>query len=161
VLTHGTVKWYCGQIYSKLGVSTRPQAIKHLEELDLLEKSPAPQITLSPRVTLPTPLTAFIGREHEIIEVHHLLQNNSLLTLTGTGGTGKTRLALEVARQAADHFADGAAFVDLAPTSDAGQVAKAIASVLGVKENPSEPLGDTLKRVLAEQERLLLLDNFE
>src|SRR5258705_13309969 len=76
VLTHGTVKWYCGQIYSKLGVSTRPQAIKHLQTLDLLEKSPVVHSSISPRLNLPTPLTAFIGRGREIADGLRLLQNN-------------------------------------------------------------------------------------
>ena len=161
VLTHGTVKWYCGQIYSKLGVSTRPQAIKQLQALDLLEKSPAGSSSISPRLNLPAPLTAFIGRKREIADVLRLLRTSRLLTLTGTGGTGKTRLALAVAGEAAGDFADGVSFVDLAPIADAAQVAKAIAHVLGVIENSNETALDTLKRALADQEHLLLIDNFE
>src|SRR5258708_8196181 len=95
VLTHGTVKWYCGQIYSKLGVNSRAQAIKSLKTLSLSEnltaKRPSPGT-----VRLPTPLTPLIGRQREIVAIHHLLQTNRLLTLTGPGGTGKTRLPLPV-----------------------------------------------------------------
>jgi predicted ATPase len=93
--------------------------------------------------------------------VKRLLQTSRLLTLTGPGGTGKTRLALQVASEMLDDFADGVYFVDLAPLSDDTLVAKAVAGVLGVLENAREPLTATLKRVLAEQEVLLLLDNFE
>ena len=161
VLTHGTVKWYCGQIYSKLGVSTRPQAIKQLQAFDLLDKSPTVVRRISPRLNLPTPLTAFVGREREIADVLRLLRSSRLLTLTGTGGTGKTRLALAVAGEAAGDFAAGISFVDLAPIADAGQVVKAIVHALGVIENANESALDTLKRALADQEHLLLIDNFE
>jgi non-specific serine/threonine protein kinase len=110
---------------------------------------------------LPIPLTSFIGRSHEIAEVKRLLQTARLLTLTGVGGTGKTRLALRVASEVKEEFADGVCFVDLCTVSDAALVAKAIASVLGVIGNPQVPLSDTLKRILVEKELLLLLDNFE
>src|SRR5436190_3976587 len=159
-LTHGTVKWYCGQIYSKLGVNSRAQAIKSLKTLSLSEnltaKRPSPGT-----VRLPTPLTPLIGRQREIVTIHHLLQTNRLLTLTGPGGTGKTRLALAVAGEAASEFADGISFVNLASLSDAALVVKTIAHALGIMENPNEPALETLKRALAEQELLLLIDNFE
>src|ERR1051326_9046127 len=90
-----------------------------------------------------------------------LLCASRVLTLTGTGGIGKTRLALEVATEAAGAFADGVCFVDLAPLSDHTLVAQTIAGALEVAEQPTEPLLETLKRVLAERELLLLLDNFE
>src|SRR5262249_14040062 len=79
----------------------------------------------------------------------------------GTGGTGKTQLALRVARDAAEAFADGVCFVDLAPLSDHRLVAKAIPSPLGAVEHPTEPPPDTLKRALAGRELFLLLDSFE
>jgi predicted ATPase/DNA-binding CsgD family transcriptional regulator len=160
VLTHGTVKWYCSQIYSKLGVNSRVQAVKALQALGLLESLTASSSSSS-KVRLPTPLTPLIGRQKEIAAIHHLLQSNRLLTLTGPGGTGKTRLALAVAYEAAGQFADGVSFIDLAPIAHASLVAKAIAHVLGVMENASESLPDTLKRALAGQEHLLLVDNFE
>src|SRR5258708_11439010 len=160
VLTHGTVKWYCGQIYNKLGVNTRPQAIQSLQTLRLLEK-PAVSDSLSGRVRLPTPLTPLIGRQRELAAAHHLLQTTRLLTLTGPGGTGKTRLALAVAAESAGEFADGVSFVDLAPVTDASRVVKAIGYVLGVMGNANEALLDTLKHALAGQEHLLVIDNFE
>ena len=156
-----TVKWYNRQIYSKLGVGSRTQAIAHAKTLGLLSEgvfiSPSPVLLHN----LPAQSTPFIGRVREIDEVKELLGNFRLLTFTGTGGIGKTRLALQVAAEVAGTFADGAYFIDLAPLSDYTLVAKAIARALGVFENPGEPLLATLKRVLAQREVLLLIDNFE
>jgi predicted ATPase/DNA-binding CsgD family transcriptional regulator len=159
VLTHGTVKWYCSQIYSKLGVTTRAQAMTHIHNIDLEPKTCPSQPGSD--LHIPAQLTSFVGRAAEIADIRRLLRTNRLLTLTGAGGTGKTRLALAVMAQCMDDFADGAFFIDLAPLSDAMLVTKAIASALGVIENPADPLLDTLKRALAGREQLLLMDNFE
>jgi predicted ATPase/DNA-binding CsgD family transcriptional regulator len=162
VLTYGTVKWYSRQIYSKLGVSTRAQAIKLIQNLHIAEAStPERHDHMGNRLRLPPHLTTFIGREQEIAEVRQLLRANRLLTLTGMGGTGKTRLALQVASQSARDFADGVYFVDLAPLSQHELVPKAIAAAVGVMENSNEPVIETLKRALVGQEILLLIDNFE
>src|SRR5258706_6306293 len=160
-LSLNTVKWYNRQIYSKLGVRSRTQAIARVKDPGLLDN----RVSMSPHLvssyTLPTRTSLFIGRSREIAEVKQLLHASHLLTLTGTGGTGKTQLALRVAAEADSAFADGLCFVDLAPLSDHTLVAKAIASALGVFEHPTEPLSDTLQRVLAQRELLLLIDNFE
>jgi predicted ATPase/DNA-binding CsgD family transcriptional regulator len=160
-LSLNTVKWYNRQIYSKLGVRSRTQAIACVKGLGLLESG----ISMSPvpvaRHNLPAQTLLFVGRGREIAEVKQLLHTSRLLTLTGTGGTGKTQLALWVAADVAEAFADGVYFVDLAPLSDHNLVAKAIAGALGVLGNPTEPLPDSLKRVLAQRELLLLIDNFE
>jgi predicted ATPase/DNA-binding CsgD family transcriptional regulator len=160
-LSLNTVKWYNRQIYSKLGVRSRTQAIACVKDLGLLESGVSMSPQPVPRYNLPAQTLLFIGRSHEIAEVKQLLHASRLLTLTGTGGTGKTQLALRVATEVAEAFADGVCFVDLAPLSDHTLVAKAIAGALGVFENPTEPLPDTLKRVLAQRELLLLIDNFE
>jgi predicted ATPase/DNA-binding CsgD family transcriptional regulator len=158
-LSVNTVKWYNRQIYAKLGVASRAQATAHPDLLQLLEDDGAgPQ---RPGHNLPAQTTPFIGRRREIEEVQHLLHAARLLTLTGTGGTGKTRLALQVAAQIASEFPDGVYFVDLAPLSNHALVANAIAGALGVFENPAEVLPDTLKRALAQRRLLLLIDNFE
>ena len=162
-LSLNTIKWYNRQIYSKLGVKNRTQAIARAKDLVLPDR--ASGVSTSPlplaRYNLPAQTLLFIGRSREIAEVKQLLGTSRLLTLTGTGGTGKTRLALRVAAEVAEMFADGVCFVDLAPLSDHTMVAKTIAGALGMLENPSDPLTDTLKRGLAQRELLLLIDNFE
>ncbi len=112
---------------------------------------------------LPVQPTAFLGREKEIAAALRLLmqENIHLLTLTGPGGTGKTRLALQVAAEASDHFAHGVFFVDLAPLSDPALVVPTIAQVLNVTERGGQPLLENLKTSLREKQMLLLLDNFE
>jgi len=104
-----------------------------------------------------------IGREHEIAEVTALLRSPDvrLVTLTGTGGVGKTRLAVQVAHNLLNDFADGAYFVSLAPVSDPELVVPTIARALGVKEVRNQPIFDLLKTSLQEKHLLLLLDNFE
>ena len=93
---------------------------------------------------LPAPRTSFVGREREMVEVKRVLAMTRLLTLTGAGGSGKTRLALEVARDLVGTYPDGVWLVELAPLSEAGLVAQEVANVLGVQERPGEPLTDTL-----------------
>ncbi len=161
-LSLNTIKWYNRQIYSKLGVRSRTQAIAHAPDLGVLASgtvTPPPRGVF--RSHLPAQTALFIGRQQEIAEVQQLLRASRLLTLTGTGGTGKTQLALRVASEVAETFADGACFVDLAPLSDYAQVEHAIAAALGVLEQATESLPDTLKRALAQRDLLLLIDNFE
>jgi predicted ATPase/DNA-binding SARP family transcriptional activator len=111
---------------------------------------------------LPIPPTPLIGREWEMETLHGLLRDGPrLLTLTGPAGTGKTRLALEVAANLRDHVADGIFFVDLAPLRDPSLVVAAVAQALGVREASDVPLLASLKRVLREKQLVLLLDNFE
>jgi non-specific serine/threonine protein kinase len=94
-------------------------------------------------------------------EVEELLNSERLITLTGVGGCGKTRLALEVARSNAAQFSDGVALIELAPLTNGSLVAQAIGSTLGIREAPSQPLLDTLCRALKSRRVLLVLDNCE
>jgi predicted ATPase/DNA-binding CsgD family transcriptional regulator len=112
---------------------------------------------------LPVQPTPLIGREQQVAVAKHLLQRQDvrLLTLIGPGGTGKTRLGLQVAAELCEHYPTGVFFVDLSPISDPALVVPAIAQVLGVKEADGQPLLDLLSASLQEQEVLLLLDNFE
>jgi predicted ATPase/class 3 adenylate cyclase len=142
---------------------TYPEQIFQLVAADLPAEFP-PLKTLDARPTnLPSQPTMLIGREREVAVVCETLRRADvrLLTLTGPGGTGKTRLALQVAAELLDDFRDGVFFVALAPISDPGLVATTIARVLGVKEAEGRSLMDRLKEYLPEKELLLLLDNFE
>ncbi|MDQ3655155.1 MAG: helix-turn-helix domain-containing protein, partial [Chloroflexota bacterium] len=121
---------------------------------------PAPEPTLS---SLPLPPTPLVGREHEIATVVGLLESDAprLITLTGTGGVGKTRLALEAAAILAPTFADGVCFVALASVGDHALVESAVADALGVRERAGVPLRVVLERFLRHKHLLLVLDNFE
>jgi predicted ATPase/class 3 adenylate cyclase len=110
---------------------------------------------------LPVQATTFVGRERELAECRRLLDGSRLLTLTGPGGTGKTRLALQVAADALTDFADGAFIAALGTITDAGLVPSTIAEALGVHEEPARPLMESLRGHLSDKEVLLLLDNFE
>jgi predicted ATPase/class 3 adenylate cyclase/Tfp pilus assembly protein PilF len=110
---------------------------------------------------LPQQATSFVGRGKEQHEVVSLLAKSRLLTLTGAGGCGKTRLAMQVAADALDHYPDGVWLVELAPLSDATIVPQSIATVLGLKEEPGTPIARTLTDYLRDKRLLLLLDNCE
>jgi predicted ATPase/DNA-binding CsgD family transcriptional regulator len=112
---------------------------------------------------LPIQLTSLIGRKQEIAHIQHLLgrEDVRLLTLTGPGGIGKTRLGLQVAAELSDLFSDGVYFVNLAPLSDPEFVVPTIAQALTVKEVAGQPLLALLKAYLHEKHLLLVLDNFE
>ncbi len=110
---------------------------------------------------LAAPRTNFVGREREIVEVKRMLAMTGLLTLTGTGGCGKTRLALEVARNLVGTYKDGVWLVELAPLSEGALAPQVMAATLGVQEQPGRPLLESLLDVLGDKETLLVLDNCE
>jgi non-specific serine/threonine protein kinase len=127
-----------------------------------INDSPSPPAPASrERTNLPQLLQSFIGRERELAEIKQLLPGARLLTLTGTGGIGKTRLALQAAAEVRDAYRDGVWFVDLAPLVDPALVPSALAQVLGVKESAGQPLVKTLSDHLRQLEVLVLLDNCE
>jgi non-specific serine/threonine protein kinase len=109
----------------------------------------------------PAALTSFVGRAGVVGEVAGQLGQYRLVTVTGPGGVGKTRLAGEVARQAAGRFADGVWLAELAAVQDPAQVAAAVAAALGILELPSVPAADALAHALARRQLLLVLDNCE
>ena len=115
----------------------------------------------SPRHNLPAERTSFVGREGEVVEVERLLAMTRLMTLTGPGGAGKTRLALALARHLAGTYQDGAWMVGLAPLAEEELVAQAVADAVGVREEPGRPLAATLKEHLSSKELLLVVDNCE
>ncbi|MGQ0603894.1 MAG: ATP-binding protein, partial [Anaerolineales bacterium] len=116
---------------------------------------------LAPRHNLPIQLNSFIGREKEMAEVQRLLTTNRLTTLTGAGGSGKTRLSLEVAHALLDVFTDGVWFIELAPLSDPTLVLPTVAATQGLRDIPGQPLDKALADVLRPKSVLLVLDNCE
>ncbi len=114
-------------------------------------------------VNLPALSTPFLGREHQRSALAKLLRRDDvrLVTLSGPGGTGKTRLSLAVAQDLASDFHDGIRFIELASADDPNLVLPAIAELLGVKNSPRTPAGEVLNRFLRQRQMLLVLDNFE
>src|SRR6266540_2992825 len=137
---------------------------EHLHEL-VIEGLPAdfpPPRTLDARPNnLPVQLTSFIGREDEISRIGQLLGRTRLLTLTGAGGTGKSRLALQVAAQVLTEFKDGGFFVDLSSLTDPALVPSAVARALEVPEAAGRSVLEAVKDHLRDKELLLVVDNFE
>lgn len=163
ILSPETVKWYNKQIYSKLGVSSRTQAVARAREIGLFDEPDEGSVAVPvrPRHNLPAELSSFIGREQEIAEVKRLLESARLVTLTGPGGAGKTRLSQRVAVSMVGNYADGVCFVALAATPEPELVPNSIAKVLGVVEQPNRPLVESLGRFLLGKQMLLVLDNYE
>lgn len=109
----------------------------------------------------PNPLTSFIGRVQEIREINSLIEQYRLVTITGTGGTGKSRVALQAANAVVMPFDDGIWWIELAPVSDPNQVGTAIVEALGIHQEVNQGMEDILIKYLRNRKLLLLLDNFE
>ena len=105
--------------------------------------------------------TSFIGRESELAEVQAALKAHRLVTLTGVGGVGKTRLATEVAARLADEFPDGVWFFELAAVADPAAVPDAVAAVLGITQQPGKTVAESVAAALEGRVRLLVFDNCE
>ncbi len=118
-------------------------------------------VVATPKHNLPQPLTSFIGREREIASILKWAGQTRLLTLTGAGGCGKTRLALQVATALLDRYPDGVRFVELAPLADPTLVVSAVAKALVIDKQPGKELEETLAESLASRQVLLVLDNAE
>ncbi len=113
------------------------------------------------RISLPKPLTSFIGRERELAQAIRLLQGSCLVTLTGPGGSGKTRLCIALAEAVAGDYPDGVYFVSLAPVQDPGLVPSTIAQSIGLQDARDRSLMEHLISQLAGRQVLIVLDNFE
>jgi predicted ATPase/class 3 adenylate cyclase len=124
------------------------------------EFPPLKSLTTVPN-NLPVQLTSFIGREKELAEIKAMLNSARLVTLTGSGGTGKTRLALEVGAQELANFAQGMWLTELAPLTDPSQIMPALAQVFGLQELPFNPLASLVMDYLRDKKALLILDNCE
>ena len=138
-----------------------PERLYQLQIDGLKKDYPAPRTLDARPNNLPAQVTRFIGRAGEIASVREALNGNRLLTLTGPGGTGKTRLGLQVAAEVLAEFRDGVFFIDLSALTDADLVSQEIASALRVRAEIGRALLDTLSDHLREKELLLVLDNFE
>jgi predicted ATPase/DNA-binding SARP family transcriptional activator len=159
-------------LVEKLGMEPGPalrqllqQILEQDPELELKGPKPAAATAISaparhPRHNLPIELTSFLGRERELAELGALLERTRLLTLTGAGGSGKTRLALRAARQALESCPDGVWLVELAPVSDPALVASAVVASAGIRAQAGT-LVEALRRSLSDSDVLIVLDNCE
>jgi hypothetical protein len=137
------------------------QNLRRLRAAESVEEESAARTPERPPHNLPSALSSFVGRKKELAEVRRLLEDTRLLTLTGAGGCGKTRLALAAAAELVATFADGVWLVDLAPLAEPSLVPQAVASTLGLREQPGRSLTKTLSDNLASKRVLLVLDNCE
>jgi predicted ATPase/class 3 adenylate cyclase/DNA-binding CsgD family transcriptional regulator len=140
----------------------QPERVLQLCHPDLRSEFPPLRTTkVAHAQHLPAQLTNFIGRQAELVELHAVLDGNRLVTLTGAGGVGKTRLAIELASRAADLFGNEVWYVDLAPIADPELVAVTVARTLGLADRPGLSTVDVLKKFIGDRRILVLLDNCE
>jgi predicted ATPase/class 3 adenylate cyclase len=139
----------------------RPEQLFQMVTADLPSQFPALRSLESVPNNLPVQLTTFVGREREMAEVKRLLGSTRLLTLTGTGGTGKTRLSLQVAAEALESFQDGVWLVEFATIEDAALVVETVAASLDIRQEAGRPLNTTLGAFLRAKQLLLIFDNCE
>jgi len=158
-LAESTVKDYLGKFFSKLYVKNRRQAVERAKALGLLDSEQKTSGRQPSR--LPSERTSFVGRRKELEEIKRLIGETRLLTLTGPGGIGKTRLALKAGEEVANDFEDGVYFIPLAPIRSAEHITQTIAEgvkfPLATQENPQRQL----LRYLRKKRLLLVVDNFE
>jgi predicted ATPase len=139
----------------------RPEHVYQLVAPELLDTFPALRSLDDLPNNLPLQLTSFVGREQDVAEIKGLLQIDRLVTLVGSGGSGKTRCAIQVGAELLEDFNDGVWLVELAPISAGSSVAPAIAQALGVRESPNRPLLETVLAYLERRHLLLIADNCE
>ncbi|MER7195739.1 ATP-binding protein [Streptomyces flaveolus] len=154
VLSVRTVESHVSSLLRKLHLPDRRALARHAAEVARAERSRSAP-------ALPAPLTAFIGRVRERGELAEAVRAHRLVTVTGPGGVGKTRLALAVAADMAGDFADGVWFVDLVPVTEPDRVGAAVAAAVGVGEQPGRGVDDAVLAALADHRALLVLDNCE
>ncbi len=156
-----------GAWLAELGTHTvrdlpRPERVVQLCHPDIRNEFPPLRTAKTARShNLPAQLTSFVGRVGQVDEVRKLLLGNRLVTLTGAGGAGKTRLAVEIAAQLPDQFTDGVWWVDLAAVADPVVVSLTVARTLGLPDQPGRSPLETVQRFVGDRKILLLLDNCE
>ncbi|MGO9734572.1 LuxR C-terminal-related transcriptional regulator, partial [Mycobacterium sp.] len=140
----------------------RPERVVQLCHPDLVNEFPPLRTPKAVAASsLPAQLTSFVGRDAQLTQLRELLAQNRVVTLTGAGGVGKTRLAIQVAAQLADEFSDGVWYVDLAPITDPGLAPVTVARALGLPDQPGRSTIDNLLRFVGDRELLVVLDNCE
>jgi predicted ATPase len=132
----------------------------HVNRLTVVEKPPL-RVLRNRSPGLPAPLTTFVGRERLLGEVAHATGSHRLITLTGPGGSGKTRLGIEVARSVMDAFDGEVTWVELAPVTDAALVAQTVAAALGIRQQQGRGAAEAVSEYLAARRMLIVLDNCE
>jgi predicted ATPase/DNA-binding CsgD family transcriptional regulator len=142
-------------------IPEQPQDPRRLRAVKPLEAKRAPRSPERPLHNIPSELSSFVGREKELPEVRRLLENYRLLTLTGSGGCGKTRLALAAVSELVERFEDGVWMVDLASLAEPSLMPQAVAFALGVRERSGSSLTEALSGYLRTRNLLLILDNCE
>jgi predicted ATPase/DNA-binding SARP family transcriptional activator len=154
--------------YNALGdrakvTTTYQRCVQALRELDLepSEQTRALAFKQDSKIKVPIPLTSFIGREKELKEVAALFSRSRLITLTGSGGVGKTRLAIQVVAEVLDSFPDGVWFLDLAPLTDASLVPSTLANLLGLRESGEIAVTELLSDYFRTRTALVIFDNCE
>ncbi len=145
----------------KLKDLMQPEHIYQLIVAGLQEDFPALPMQDSPPTNLPLGLTSFVGRVRELTEVKRLISTGRLVTITGAGGMGKTRLALRAAPDLIDSFVDGVRYIDLVPLSNSDRVIQQVVSVLGIQEGEDLTLDQVLVNFLKDKSLLLIMDNCE
>jgi len=140
----------------------RPERVVQLCHPDLVNEFPPLRVSSTVASTrLPVQLTSFVGRDTELTQLRELLAGNRVVTLTGAGGVGKTRLAIQVAAPIAEQFGDGVWYVDLAPITDPELVPVTVARALGLPDQPGRSTMDSLLRFVRDRQMLVVLDNCE
>ncbi|MDT5307643.1 MAG: hypothetical protein QOE48_3321 [Mycobacterium sp.] len=139
----------------------RPERVIQLCHPDLHNQFPPLRVPAAASEGLPLQLTSFVGRTAQIAELSRMVTENRLVTLTGAGGSGKTRLAVQVAGQIAGQFREGAQYVELAPITEPDLVPATAARTLGLPDVPGRSATDALLRFIADRAMLLVLDNCE
>jgi predicted ATPase/DNA-binding CsgD family transcriptional regulator len=158
-LAESTVKDYVGKILSKLYVKNRREAVERAKAMGLLDSDR--KTGGRPATNLPAEPTQFVGRRDELAEIRRHLVETRLLTLTGPGGIGKTRLALKAAKEAANDFGDGCTFVSLTPIRSVEHIIQTIAEAVKFPIATHEDPQHQLLRYLQKRHLLLVMDNFE
>ena len=157
-LSERTVEWHVEQIFNRLGLTSRSQVAAWIARNH--PGAPLRVPGARQRGNLPAPLTSFVGRDRELVALRDFLAANRLVTVTGPGGTGKTRVALKLAEELQTGYPDGAWLCDLAPLADPALVGDAMAHALGISRGDTDRLA-AVREHLKERTALLVLDNCE